>query len=163
MVAVRTDVGEATSPIRLKPSAVCKVNGRRNEGRIVLGRINSGIDSVYSLRMSTSADVNAAVEAAHDASKAWVDLGFSGRKKVLRSWASLLTRRINEIGKLIADETGKPLSDATLEATLAIEQLAWAANNAEKILTDKKRPSGLLMFNMSAKLFLQSTIGNVYS
>lgn len=102
--------------------------------------------------MSSSVDVQVSVDAAHQASKAWIALGFDGRKKVLRSWAALLTRRIDEIGALIADETGKPLSDAVLEATLAIEQLAWAANNAGKVLGDQKRPAGLLMFNMSAKV-----------
>lgn len=128
------------------------MKGLRLDGKTVLGRINSGIDSVYPLGMSSSVEVDAAVSAAHAASHGWVALGFDGRKKVLRSWASLLTRRIDEIGRLIADETGKPLSDATLEATLAIEQLAWAANNAGKLLSDQKRPSGLLMFNMSAKV-----------
>ena len=97
-------------------------------------------------------EVDAAVATARTASPAWVGLGYAGRKKVLRSWASLLTKRIDEIGQLIADETGKPLSDAILEASLAIEQLSWAANKAESILGDQKRPSGLLMFNMSAKV-----------
>jgi aldehyde dehydrogenase (NAD+) len=100
----------------------------------------------------SAAEVHICVEAAHNAAIAWRALGYSGRKKVLRNWASLISIRINEIGHLIATETGKPLSDATLEASLAIEQLAWAANHAEKVLADQKRPSGLLMFNMSAKV-----------
>ncbi len=102
---------------------------------------------------NTSAEeVHAAVKSAHEASTAWAALGYDGRKKVLKSWASLLTRRIDEIGKLISEETGKPLGDAALEATLAIEQLSWAAAKAGTILADQKRPSGLLMFNMTAKV-----------
>jgi aldehyde dehydrogenase (NAD+) len=81
-----------------------------------------------------------------------VDLGYGGRRKILKSWASLLTGRIDEIAELISDETGKPLSDATLEASLAIEQLSWAANKASLVLADQKRAPGLLMFNMSAKV-----------
>ena len=102
--------------------------------------------------MNSSVDVGTAVSSAHAATHTWVALGFDGRKKILRSWAARLTHRIDEIARIIADETGKPLSDATLEASLAIEQLAWAANNAGKVLGDQKRPSGLLMFNMSAKV-----------
>ncbi len=100
----------------------------------------------------SSEEVNARVAAAHMASTAWNSLGYGGRKKVLKSWASLLTGRIDEIAKLISDETGKPLSDATLEAALSIEKLSWAANKAPIVLADQKRSSGLLMFNMSAKV-----------
>jgi len=102
---------------------------------------------------NTSAEeVNSLVGAAHSAAPAWVALGYSGRKKVLKAWAALITQRLDEIGKLIADETGKPASDASLEASLAIEQLSWAASKAPIILADQKRPSGLLMFNMTAKV-----------
>ena len=100
----------------------------------------------------TADEVDEAVKGARNASAAWATLGYTGRKKVLKSWASHLAHQIDEIGKLISDETGKPLSDATLEASLAIEQLSWAANKAGVILSDQKRPSGLLMFNMSAKV-----------
>jgi len=100
----------------------------------------------------SSEEVNARVSAAQLAASAWVELGYGGRKKVLKSWASLLTGRIGEIAKLISDETGKPLSDATLEASLAIDQLSWAANKASLVLADQKRAPGLLMFNMSAKV-----------
>jgi aldehyde dehydrogenase (NAD+) len=108
--------------------------------------MNSPVDSLETVDLATT------VNSAHAATQSWIALGFDGRKKILRSWAAHLTRRIDEIARLIADETGKPLSDATLEASLAIEQLAWAANNASKVLGDQKRPSGLLMFNMSAKV-----------
>ena len=102
---------------------------------------------------NTSPDeVNHRVEEAHQSSAGWIALGYAGRKKVLKSWSVLLTQRIDEIGKIIADETGKPLSDAVLEAGLAVEQLSWAANKAGTILADQKRPSGLLMFNMASKV-----------
>jgi len=97
-------------------------------------------------------EVNEVVARAKIATQGWVGLGFSGRRKVLKSWASLLSRRIEEIGALIAQETGKPLSDAVLEASLAIEQLSWASNKASAVLGEQKRPPGLLMFNMSAKV-----------
>ena len=76
---------------------------------------------------TTVEEVHLRVSTAQTAAPSWVALGYAGRKKILKSWAALLTARLDEIGQLIADETGKPLSDATLEASLAIEQLSWAA------------------------------------
>ena len=100
----------------------------------------------------SAAEVNAAVERAARASARWIDLGFRGRTLVLREWASEITREIENAAHLIHRETGKPLSDATLETALAIEHIAWAANNAPKVLGRQNRSSGLLMFNMDAQV-----------
>ena len=100
----------------------------------------------------SAAEVNAAVERAARASARWIDLGFRGRTLVLREWASEITREIENAAHLIHRETGKPLSDATLETALAIEHIAWAANNAPKVLGRQNRSSGLLMFNMEAQV-----------
>jgi acyl-CoA reductase-like NAD-dependent aldehyde dehydrogenase len=150
------------------------VIGVRIAGRTVLGRINSGTKAVYSYLMSTTAtfakhdptsgeviaqykdftpdEVFATVASAKESSVKWQALGFSGRKKVLRNWAALLTSRIKEISELIALETGKPVSDATLEASIAIDHLAWAAKHAEEIMQTQNRASGMLMFNMKAQV-----------
>lgn len=97
-------------------------------------------------------EVFATVISAKEASIDWQSLGFRGRKKVLLNWAALLTSRIKEIAELIAVETGKPVSDATLEASIAIDHLAWAAKHAEEIMQTQNRASGLLMFNMKAQV-----------
>lgn len=142
---------------------------------MLLGRINSGTKRVYSYLMTPTAtdfkkfnpatgaeishhhnttpeEVQAAVTRAHAASRAWRALGYSGRKKVLVAWDAVLTKRIKELAELVALETGKPISDATLEASLAIGLLDWAAKNAEKHLARTTRSSGLLMFNMKAEV-----------
>ena len=95
-------------------------------------------------------EVDACVARAHLAAERWQSYTFTARKKVLLAWCALLTSKIDEIATLIKSETGKPLSDATLEATLAIGHLAWAAKSAEKVLSPQRRPSGILMFNMSS-------------
>ena len=100
----------------------------------------------------TNFEVDQVVEKAQKAAPFWQALGFSGRKKILKAWASQLTKSIDEIASLIADETGKPVSDAKLEATVAIEHLAWAAKHAEKILATQSRPSGLLFSNIRSKV-----------
>ena len=95
-------------------------------------------------------EVNLAVDLARDASRAWVAMGFSGRRKVLLRWSKLLMQRVDEITELIAKETGKPISDAKLEAALAAGHLAWAARHAESVMRTSHRSPGALMANMSA-------------
>lgn len=95
-------------------------------------------------------DVSRAVAKARHASTDWQKLGYFGRKKILLAWSKLLSDRIEECASLISRETGKPKSDATLETSLAIGHLAWAARNAHQVLRPQKRRSGLLMINMSS-------------
>ena len=97
-------------------------------------------------------EVFAAVERAKIASIQWPMFSERERRRVLLKWNGLLSDRIEEITAIIVSETGKPASDATLEATLAIGHLAWAAKSAAKVLADRNRPAGLLMFNMSARV-----------
>ncbi len=95
---------------------------------------------------------NQAVANARSAVELWSGLGFSGRKKILSAWASHLTKNIEEVASLISEETGKPISDSRLEATVAIGHLSWAAKNAEKVLATQTRPSGLLFSNIRSKV-----------
>ena len=62
----------------------------------------------------------------------------------------MLTRRIQQLANVVHEETGKPHSDAVLEAGLAVDHLAWAAKHARKVLGRQKVPHGLLMANMAA-------------
>jgi len=101
---------------------------------------------------TSAADVNAAVDRARGASVAWQALSYRGRRKVLLKWASEITKQVDEIAEIVRAETGKPISDATLEATLALGHLAWAAKHAESVLAKQHRPSGLLMFNMKTNV-----------
>ena len=148
--------------------------GVRIAGRTVLGRINSGTKAVYSYLMSTPGtfdkhdpttgeviaqyknftpdEVFATVASEKEAAISWQALDFRGRKKVLRNWAALITSRINEIAELIAQETGKPIGDSKLEASIAVDHLAWAAKHAEEIMQTQNRAPGILMFNMKAQV-----------
>jgi acyl-CoA reductase-like NAD-dependent aldehyde dehydrogenase len=115
---------------------------------------------IAQFRNFTREEVMDAVNRAQNAKVGWQALGFNGRKKVLLQWCGALTKRIDELAGIIKSETGKPISDATLEATLAIGHLAWAAKNAGKVLAKQSRPSGLLMFNMRASV-LHKPVGVV--
>ena len=115
--------------------------------------INPATGEIVGIFPNTTANEVAHVVArAKAAADRWAELGFRGRYLILRSWASLLTKEIDNAAHLIHRETGKPVSDATLETALAIEHISWAGKFAPKILARQNRPSGLLMFNLSSQV-----------
>ena len=52
------------------------------------------------------------------------------RRLRLLAWKSHLTRYMGRLARLVHDETGKPLDDATLEIVNTILHLDWAARHA---------------------------------
>ena len=104
---------------------------------------------------TSAATINELVARAQAASFQWRALGFRGRKAVLRAWAHYLSTHIDELATVVSRETGKPLSDALLEVSIAIDHLSWAARNAGKYLRDSHRFSGLLLANMSTHVEYQ--------
>ena len=97
-------------------------------------------------------EVFTCVDSAHLASIRWAEFGFTARKRTLLKWASYITKNQKEIAQLVASECGKPIGDASLEVSIAIDHIAWAAKHAEQIMRKQDRPSGLLMFNMKAQV-----------
>jgi acyl-CoA reductase-like NAD-dependent aldehyde dehydrogenase len=98
------------------------------------------------------AAVEAAVARATGAAQWWAGLGHAERRRRLGEWRKALVRRLDDIARIVCDETGKPLDDARLELVLAIDHLDWAAKHAEKVLGRRKVSSGLLMSNQAATL-----------
>ena len=95
--------------------------------------------------VADEAAVAAVVERARVAAVWWAGLGFSGRRTRLLTWRALLAERIEELAALTSDETGKPVADAVVEATAAIEHIDWAARNAGRVLGPRKTKMRLLM------------------
>src|SRR5215207_8722203 len=67
------------------------------------------------------AEVRAAVARARDAAGWWAGQGFKARKKLLSAWRRAMAQRIDELTELMHREGGKPLDDALIEATIALE------------------------------------------
>jgi acyl-CoA reductase-like NAD-dependent aldehyde dehydrogenase len=105
--------------------------------------------------VQTEEHVLAAVGRARTAALWWQDLGYDGRKQRLDAWRAVLVKRIPEIAEAMHRENGKPVPDAQLELTLAVDHLDWAAKNARKVLGQRRVPSGLLMANQAAYLEYQ--------
>ena len=96
--------------------------------------------------------VEAAVVRARAASATWADLGFAGRRQRLTAWRGEIARRMAELADLVHAENGKPVPDALLEITLALDHIAWAGRNAARVLGPRSVRVGLLAANQAATL-----------
>ena len=100
-------------------------------------------------------EVRDVVARAQAAAVWWRALGWAGRKARLDAWKALLARETASLADVVHRENGKPLTDAQLEITLAVDHIAWAAKNAPKVLGRRRVPSGLMMANQAASLEYQ--------
>ena len=107
---------------------------------------------IASYQNFSQGEVFTVVDNAQTAASRWQEFGFTARKRVLLKWAAYITKNQKEISQLIATECGKPLGDASLEVSIAIDHIAWAAKHAQQIMRKQDRPVGLLMFNMKAQV-----------
>ncbi len=97
-------------------------------------------------------DVATAVARAREASTWWAGLGHAGRRQRLLRYRSVLANRLGELAALMHRETGKPETEATVEAGAAIDHIAWAATHARRVLGQRKMRSSLLMAEHAAYL-----------
>ena len=107
---------------------------------------------VASFPIHSEEEVRAAVVRARDAAVWWRAQGFAGRKKLLRAWRAILANRIQELAELMHRENGKPVVDALLELSLAIEHLDWASGAAKKVLGRHHVGSGIFAANQWASV-----------
>jgi acyl-CoA reductase-like NAD-dependent aldehyde dehydrogenase len=100
----------------------------------------------------TAEDIAAKIALAKTAQVWWEGLGFAGRKKRMLRWTSYLAKRIDEITDLCNRETAKPRGDGLFELLAGLEELKWAALNAERVLKERKVKPGLAMINFDARV-----------
>ncbi|MFI5497400.1 aldehyde dehydrogenase family protein [Actinoplanes sp. NPDC051859] len=105
--------------------------------------------------VADAAAVSAAVERAREAQVWWAGLGFDGRKTRLLRWRALLAERLEELAALTHSETGKPVADAIVEASAAIEHTDWAARHARRVLGPRRTRSRLLLAEHAGHLEYQ--------
>ncbi|WMS41545.1 NAD-dependent succinate-semialdehyde dehydrogenase [Acuticoccus sp. MNP-M23] len=83
-----------------------------------------------SVASATTADADAALDAAGAAFAEWAGRTPRARSQILRRAFELMTERIDEFARLITLENGKALSDAKGEAAYAAEFFRWYAEEA---------------------------------
>jgi acyl-CoA reductase-like NAD-dependent aldehyde dehydrogenase len=99
--------------------------------------------------------VAAAVTRARAAQAWWHDLGFDERCRRLLRWRALITKRIDELLKIMHAEGGKPKVDALLESVAAIDHVAWSARNAKRVLRSRRTRGNILLPEFGARLEYQ--------
>jgi succinate-semialdehyde dehydrogenase/glutarate-semialdehyde dehydrogenase len=82
---------------------------------------------------ATSADVDAALNAALLGFEEWRTASAWARSAVLRRGAQLLADRIGPLAAVLTEEQGKTLEESTAELTAAAEHLDWYADEARRI------------------------------
>jgi succinate-semialdehyde dehydrogenase/glutarate-semialdehyde dehydrogenase len=89
-------------------------------------------------------DVGPVVAAATAAQESWRQSSFAERRALLVRVARAALARNEEIAAAIVAETGKPIVEAyTTELMLAVEQLAWLARNAGRVLSPETIKYGI--------------------
>ncbi|TDD20190.1 aldehyde dehydrogenase family protein [Nonomuraea diastatica] len=96
--------------------------------------------------------VHQAVGRAEEAARWWAAIGAAERRRRLLDYKAVVTRELRALAKLVHEETGKPVGDATLEIVLAITHLDWAARNAAKVLGRRRVATGMIGLNLTATL-----------
>lgn len=90
----------------------------------------------------SDAELDAKLALAHTASRMWAKASFSERKEKLLALAAVFRAEKEQIGMIITEEMGRPLSGAIAEA----EKCAWAceyyAEEAERMLAPEPFPKG---------------------
>ena len=90
-----------------------------------------------------TAEIDAAVTAAHNAFGSWADSAPRLRAEVLRKAFEIMTAEIDDCARLISLENGKALKDALAEARYAAEFFRWFSEEAVRTPGDFRRaPAG---------------------
>ena len=77
-----------------------------------------------------------AIEAAKDSWAGWRDMPAKDRSAILRRWHDLMLANVDDLGKLMTAEQGKPLAEAKGEVAYAAGFMEWFAEEAKRVYGD---------------------------
>ncbi len=83
-----------------------------------------------------SAETRRAIEAAKAAFPAWAAKPAKERSKILREWARLMHAHVEDLGRLMTAEQGKPLAEAKGEVAYAAAFIDWFAEEGRRTYGD---------------------------
>ncbi|MED1469177.1 alpha-ketoglutaric semialdehyde dehydrogenase GucD [Bacillus salipaludis] len=96
-------------------------------GKVIKSINPANKEAVGYVQKSTEEELNLAVEAAHNAKKAWRKLGQAARGQLLFQTANLLEARLDDIAKTMTKEMGKTLPEAKGETARGVAILRYYA------------------------------------
>jgi len=106
---------------------------------------------------TSAEEVKAAVEKSREAFKSWRKTSFATRKKFIMKAREVILAEMDEIARLISDESGKPVAEAlSMEIAPVLDLMQYFARKAEKLLKPRKIDIGLYsLLGRSSKIVYQ--------
>ncbi|BCI67659.1 NAD-dependent succinate-semialdehyde dehydrogenase [Acetobacter aceti] len=89
---------------------------------------------------ATDAEIDTALDSAHNAFLSWRTTSFAERAKVMQKAADILRANIDEYSKLLTLEMGKVFGESKAETELSAAIFEYYAKNAEKLLVPEDLP-----------------------
>lgn len=81
-------------------------------------------------------EVREAIDAAHDAQKAWQAKNAKFRSQVLRNWYDLVIENVDDLGRILSAEQGKPWAEGRGEIQYGATFLDWFSEEAKRAYGD---------------------------
>ena len=101
----------------------------------------------------TADEVRAKIERARVAQKEWAKSSFAKRRLLLKVIARFILDNQDDICRVSARDSGKPLVDAAFgEILVTLEKIKWLLRDGERWLKPEKRSAGLMMFYKTARV-----------
>lgn len=101
----------------------------------------------------SAAEVKARIARAKEAAKIWRKSSFAQRRKLLRILLKFMIENQENIIRVSARDSGKPLLDAIMgEVMVTCEKIHWLCKEGEKFLRPEKRSAGIMSFYKSARV-----------
>ncbi|MGI8468680.1 MAG: aldehyde dehydrogenase family protein [Pyrinomonadaceae bacterium] len=109
------------------------------------------------VRNASAEDVKTAVEKSREAFKAWRETSFATRKNFVMKAREIILAEMDEIARLISNESGKPVAEAlSMEIAPVLDLMQYFARHAEKLLKPRKVNIGLYgLLGRSSKIVYQ--------
>ena len=106
---------------------------------------------------SSAEAVKLAVENSRLAFQTWRTTTFATRKSLVMRAREVILAEMDEIARLISDESGKPVAEAlSMEIAPVLDLMQYFARNAEKMLKPRKIGIGLYgMLGRTSKIVYQ--------
>ncbi|WP_272679437.1 NAD-dependent succinate-semialdehyde dehydrogenase [Providencia sp. PROV032] len=112
----------------------CYINGQWVDSDNKIPVTNPFDQSVLGTIPSLSAtQVDEAIEYAHSAMEGWSKLTAKARSIILRRWFELIEAHVDDLGRLMTLEQGKPLHEAKGEIRYAASFIEWFAEEGKRV------------------------------
>ena len=135
-------------------SAVLKLETKENE--IISYNPATG-EEIGRARSVSDNDVKASVERGRAAFQAWRATSFAERRAFIMKAREVILAEMDEIARLISDESGKPVAEAlSMEIAPVLDLMQYFARKAEKLLRPRRIDIGLYaLLGRSSKIVYQ--------